>query len=145
MPVAKVLPGAVDHRLRCATVAIEAAREYAPACVLTEREIVSMEVIEGHRVASVSVGHSRGYERFHRADVAVLREDRNILFEVELTPKAPRRLEHLIRAWRRETLLGERAEVHYLCEPGRTRRAVERAVANVKASEFIVIGEAPKR
>jgi hypothetical protein len=145
MPVAKVSAGAVDHWVRCTTVAIEAARKYAPAAVLTEREIISLEVIEGRRVASVSVGHSRGHERFHRADVAVLREERNVLFEVELTPKAPRRLEHLIRAWRWETSAGRDAEVHYLCEPGRTRRAVERAVANVKATEFIVIGEAPSR
>jgi hypothetical protein len=145
MPVAKVSPGAVDHWVRCTTVAIEAARKYAPAPVLTEREIISLEMIEGRRVASTSVGHSRGYERFHRADVAVLREERNILFEVELTPKAPRRLEHLIRAWRWETSAGRGAEVHYLCEPGRTRRAVERAVANVKATEFIVVGEAPRR
>ena len=145
MPVAKVSPGAVDHMLRCTTVAIEAAREYAPARVLTEREIVSLEVIEGRRVASVSLGHSRGYESFHRADVAVLREEGTILIEVELTPKAPRRLEQLIRGWRREVYLGDLVKVHYLCEPGQTRRAVERAVEKFRASEYIVIGEAPQR
>jgi hypothetical protein len=143
MPVAKVSPGAVDHWLRCATVAMEAARDYAPARVLTEREIVSAEAIEGRRIASVQVGQSRGVERFHRADVAVMRDEGKILIEVELTPKAPRRLENLIRAWRRAVAGGEIARVHYLCEPGQTRRAVERAAANVRAGEFVVIGEAP--
>jgi hypothetical protein len=144
MAVAKVSPGAVDHMLRCTSAAIEAAGKYAPARVLTEREIVAMEVIEGLRVASVSLGHSRGHERFHRADVAVLREEGNILIEVELTPKAPRRLEQLIRGWRREVYLGDLAKVHYLCEPGQTRRAVERAVEKFRASEYVLVGEAPR-
>lgn len=52
---------------------------------------------------------------------------------LELTPKAPHRLQGLIRAWRHA--IGSRliAEVHYLCAPGLTRKAVERAVSAVKA------------
>ena len=37
------------------------------------------------------------------------------------------------------------AEVHYHCAPGQTRRAVERAVANVKAGQWIAITEAVPR
>lgn len=68
-----------------------------------------------------------------------------IAVEVELTPKAPRRLYELIRAWRHAVGRRTVAEVHYLCEPGQTRRAVERAVAKVRAEQFIAIGEAPER
>jgi hypothetical protein len=62
-----------------------------------------------------------------------------------LTPKAPRRLENLLRCWRRAMAMRVVSEVHYLCEPGQTRRAVERAARNVKAETVIVIGEVPAR
>lgn len=145
MPVAKVSPGAVDHWLRCTTVALRAAQYFAPARVLTEREILMVESIEGRRIASVKVGESRGIERFHRADIAVLQQEGTIAIEIELTPKAPRRLENLIRAWRNAIVRGDIARVQYFCEQGQTRRAVERAVANARAGEFVVIGEAPER
>jgi hypothetical protein len=66
---------------------------------------------------------------------------RPIAVEVELTPKSPRRLEGIIRGWRRAVGSGVVAEVRYHCAPGQTRRAVERAVAKVHAQEVIGIGE----
>jgi len=61
------------------------------------------------------------------------------VYEVELTPKSPRRLREIIRGWRRAEHIDR---VHYLCEPGQTRRAVERAVAELHASGRIVVSEA---
>jgi hypothetical protein len=76
-----------------------------------------------------------GRPRLHRPDLAVLCEEgRVISFEVELTPKAPQRLEQLIRAWRRASWV---AEVRYYCAPGKTRRAVERAIANTHSQERV--------
>jgi hypothetical protein len=145
MPVAKIAPGAVDHWLRCTEVAIKAARHYGKDRILTEREIALAEAIEGRPIASIEVGTIQGRPRMHRADLAVLREEGTIAIEVELTPKAPRRLENLLRHWRRAMAAQVVSEVHYLCEPGQTRRAVERAASKVRAETVIVIGEAPGR
>lgn len=142
MGVAKVSPGAVEHWLRCTTVALDLGERYGHDRVLTEREIAASEALEGRSVARAMLD-SGGRERFHRADLAVLAEEGVIAIEVELTPKAPRRLESLMRAWRRAVISGDVARVHYVCEPGRTRRLVERVVRNVRAGNVIVIEEAP--
>jgi hypothetical protein len=144
MGVAKVSPGAVDHWVRCATVALDLGERHGRDRVLTEREIVAIEALEGRSVARAMLD-SGGRERFHRADLAVLTEEGVIAVEVELTPKAPRRLEELIRAWRWAIGGREVSEVRYLCEPGQTRRLVERVVKNVHAERFIQIEEAPTR
>jgi hypothetical protein len=64
-----------------------------------------------------------------------------IAVEVELTPKSPKRLREIVRGWRRASWV---AEVHYLCEPGQTRRAVERAVEKLHASDRVRITEVPR-
>jgi hypothetical protein len=147
MPVAAISPGAVDHWVRCTTAAVDLGESYGHDRVLTERDIVSREIIEDRSIAKarLSGGNGYGVERFHRADLAVLSEEGVIAVEVELTPKAPRRLEELIRAWRRVIGRGEVVEVHYLCEPGQTRRLVERIVKKVQVEGRIQIGEAPER
>lgn len=145
MPVAKVSPGAVDHWLRSTTVALDLGERYGRDRVLTEREIVAKEALEGRAMAKARLGISGHRERFHRADLAVLTSEGVIAIEVELTPKAPRRLEELIRAWRSAIGGREVLEVRYLCEPGQTRRLVERVVRKVSAERFIQIEEAPAR
>lgn len=145
MPVAKVSPGAVDHWLRCATVALDLDEHYGRNRVLTEREIVAKELFEDRAVAKARLNVGGHRERFHRADLAVLTEEGVIAIEVELTPKAPRRLEELIRAWRWAIGGREVSEVRYLCEPGQTRSLVERVVKKVQAERFIQIEEAPTR
>jgi DNA-binding Lrp family transcriptional regulator len=126
LPVAAISPGGVDHMLRCATVAISAGRHYGHERVLTEREIAFAEAIEERPIASAKLGSVHGRPRYHRADIAILTDKGTIAIEVELTPKAPQRLRAIITAWCRASWV---AEVHYLCAPGQTRRAVERAVA----------------
>ena len=136
LPVAAISPGGVDHMLRCATVAISAGRQYGHERVLTEREIAFAEAIEERPIASAKIGSVHGHPRYHRADIAILRDKGTIAVEVELTPKAPQRLRAIIAAWCRASWI---AEVHYLCAPGQTRRAVERAVAKVGAGDKIAI------
>lgn len=145
LPVATVSAGSVEHMLRCASVAILASEHYGRDNVLTEREIAAAEALEERPIASAEVGSFRGAPKMHRADLAILREEGTIAIEVELTPKAPRRLEGLIRAWRMAIGSGVLAEVHYLCAAGQTRRAVERAVANAQAQEFITISKVVAR
>ena len=146
LPVAAVSPGNVEHWLCCASTAISLGARYGADRVLTEREIVQAELAENRMIASVTVGgSSRDGPLRHRADLAVLAESGRIVVEVELSPKSPRRLERLIRAWRREVATGPISEVHYLCGRGPARRAVERAVANVHAQGQIRIAEVESR
>lgn len=145
LPVASVSPGNVDHLLRCATVALRAEARYGTDRVLSERELRLAEQVEGRRIASAKLGEDARGPRMHRADLAVLADSEPAAIEIELTPKSAARLRHLMRAWRRGISRGEIKEVHYLCAPGRTRSAVERAVKYVKADGLIVVGEAPPR
>ena len=119
----------------------------AAACILTERELVLAEQIEGRPIASAQIGElpNGTAASVHRADLAVLAESGTIAIEVELTPKSPHRLQGLIRAWRYAVAQRVVGEVHYHCAPGQTRTGVERAVAKVRAEQFIAIGEAIAR
>jgi hypothetical protein len=140
--VAVVSPGAVDHWLRCATTAQLAGKHFGHDRVLTERELAFAERVEERPIASAEVGVlPNGAARLHRPDLAILADRGTIAIEVELTPKAPRRLEAIIRAWRRAHWV---KEVHYLCAPGQTHRAVQRAVAKVGAGDRIAIREVPR-
>jgi hypothetical protein len=143
LPVAAISPGSVDHWLRCATTALKLGEEFGAERVISERELALAERIEERAIASAQIGElPSGAPRLHRPDLAVITERGPIAVEVELTPKAPRRLEGLIRAWRRASWVGE---VRYYCEPGQTRRAVERAVAKTHTQERIKVLEAVAR
>ena len=155
LPLAVVSPGAVDHWLRCATTAQHLAAEFGADRVLTERELALHERIEGKPIASARLGENPdGSPRLHRPDLAVLpsatypvsiedwRIRRPIAVEVELSPKAPRRLEKILRAWRRA---GWVEEVRYYCAPGTTTRAVQRAVDKTRAEQTVRIYEALPR
>jgi hypothetical protein len=141
--VAVISPGSVDHWLRCASTSLLLSQEFGADRILTERELRLLERIEGRAIASARIGELPGGKpRLHRPDLVVLTEERPVAIEVELTPKAPGRLEQLIRAWRRASCV---AEVHYLCAPGATRRAVERAVEKTRAEGRIQIEEVVSR
>jgi hypothetical protein len=143
LPLAVVSPGSVDHWLRCASMALILGEEFGADRVLSERELMLSERIEERPLFSAKVGELRsGAPRLHRPDLAVVTAEQPIAIEVELTPKAPRRLEGLMRAWRRA---GWIAEVHYYCEPGPTRRAVERAIEKTHAQERVRVSEVVSR
>lgn len=147
MPVAAVSPGTVDHWLRCVAVALDLGEVHGHDRVLTERDIVSRQILEDGALGKIRLGRSSqsGTQRFHRPDLIVESEDGLIAFEVELTPKAPARLADLLRAWRAAVGSGEFLEVRYLCEPGQTRRLVERVAKKVRCEDYIQIDEAPER
>jgi hypothetical protein len=137
LPMASFSPGGVDHYLRCASTAQKLVEEFG-LNVLTEEEVAVMEAIEETRFASAEFIIA-GRLRFHRPDLLVFTKDeRWIAVEVELTPKAPFRLRSIVKAWRRVTSVDE---VRYYCRPGKTHRAVSRAVEAVKASEKIKVFE----
>lgn len=143
LPLAVVSPGSIEHWLRCASTAQLLAEEFAASEILSERELALAEQIEGRPIASAKVGeHFNGRPQLHRPDLAVLAEQGTIAVEVELTPKSLRRLEAIIRAWRRADWV---AEVRYYCAAGPAARAVERAVAKLYASERIAVFEAVPR
>jgi hypothetical protein len=133
-PVAKLSPSLIRHGLRCTSMA-QALRGEFPAGVHTERDLCWIERQEGKPLASAKLGtRPDGGPRFHRPDLAVPTEAGVIAVEVELTPKAPRRLEAIMRAWRRSPWV---SEVRYYCEPGQTRRAVERAILATRSQERV--------
>jgi hypothetical protein len=143
MPVAVVAAPSVDHWLRCASTALVLARDPDVDRVISERELILAERIEGRPIASAKIGElPDGRPRLHRPDLAIVSGDRLTAIEVELTPKSSQRLREIIRGWRRASWVDE---VHYHCEPGPTRRAVERAVRKLHAGERIVITEAAPR
>ncbi len=143
LPLAVVSPGGVDHRLRCATTAQRLGERYGHRNILTERELLLTEQLEERLIASAKLGEDPGgRQHLHHPDLVILAEDRPIAIEVELTPKAPYRLRTIIRAWRRANWV---AEVHYHCAPGPTRRAVERAIAKMRAEERVRVMEVVAR
>jgi hypothetical protein len=142
LPVASVSPALVTHMLRCTSVGVGLERKHgSDRRVLTEREIILEETISGEPVASVPVGSFRGRPKMHRADLAVEHGNGLLAVEVELTPKSPARLRRIVKAWAGAVRAGHLAAVCYLCEPGQTYRAVERAIASVGAEGLVAIQE----
>lgn len=139
LSVPAVSPGAVGHWLQCATTAHLLTEEFGAGAILTERDLILAECIEGKPIAAAKCGQRPdGAPRWHRPDLAVMAGNRLIAVEIELTPKAPRRLEMILRGWRRA---GGVDEVRYYCAPGSTRRAVERAVQRTCTEERVRILE----
>jgi hypothetical protein len=139
LPPARVAAGQVDHWLACADMAIWAERRWGQGSVWSERELRFAELEAPKPIASAIVGElPDGRPMLHRPDLVVRDDGRTTAIEVELTPKAPRRLEHLVRSWRRARYVDQ---VLYLCPPGPTQRAVERAVAATHAQERVIVCE----
>jgi hypothetical protein len=130
---ARIRIGEVDHWLACADVAIELERRHGPESVRTDRELRFLEQLTGKPVASARLGESRnGYWRVHYPDLAVVDGERPTAYEVELTPKSRRRLETIVRAWRRARHV-ERCV--YLCSADLTQQGVEGAIRRLRAEE----------
>jgi hypothetical protein len=140
LPVARITPALVSHWLACADVALWAERRYGSEAVISERELRLLEQIEGRPIASAEVGElPSGAPRLHRPDLAIRNgAERPTAIEVELSPKAPWRLQAIVRAWRRAANV---ERVIYLAAPGETMRGVERAVARSHAQARVAIRE----
>ena len=102
LPPARVTPGAVDHWLACADTALWAERRWGQDSLMSERELRFAELEAPKPVASAIVGElPDGRPMLHRPDLVIRDDGRTMAIEVELTPKAPRRLERIVRSWRR--------------------------------------------
>jgi hypothetical protein len=135
---ARVSFASIDHRLRSASTAQLLAQEFDPSQILSERQLIHAERLEGKPLFSARLSKSR----LHRPDLAVQTDDQTIAAEVELSPKNPRRLEAIMRAWKEAAWV---TEVRYYVQSGATRRGVERAIQRAEASDRIHIFEAPPR
>ena len=110
---------------------IGAELEWSGERVLSEREIVWRERLEGDRVFSAGLENGR----YHRADL-IRMGDVVEAIEIELTPKAPRRLDEILEAWRGAIIWEKVGRVVYRCAP-EALRYLMRAVDRVEAGEFI--------
>jgi hypothetical protein len=140
--VAGVPPELVAHHIACASVALLLEREFGAKALVSERELRVIERDEGRPIASAKLGeHPDGSPKLHRPDLAVIASRGIIGVEVELTAKAPRRLEGILRAWRRARWVDR---VRYYVATGATRRSLDRAITRVHGEvriEALDIGE----
>jgi hypothetical protein len=135
--VAAVPPELVAHHIACTSIGLLLESEFGEDAVLSERELCVIERDQSRSIASAKLGeHPDGSPKLHRPDLAVMPSSGVVGVEVELTPKAPRRLEAIIRAWRRARWV---ESVRYYAEPGETLRGLERAVAKVHAGSRVEI------
>ena len=134
--VYRVSPGGFVHAREVAAAA--AALHFAlPGFeLLAERELRLIEGDEGKLLASVKVGElAGGLPALHRPDLVAVAEGRTLAVEVELSVKAPRRLQRICTAYARARHVGH---VYYLAEPA-PARAVARAVAETRAESRITV------
>lgn len=128
LPVARVNPELSRHWLACGWVAVRAGGE-AGEEIVSEREIRQLERTERRPLASATVGERPdGSLRLHRPDLALVGAARVVAIEVELTGKAPQRLEAIVRGWCRARCVDL---IRYYAPAGAVtaglRRAIERA------------------
>ena len=106
--------------------------------VLSDREIRIQESDQAELIASARLGElPGGRPALHRPDLALVSPEGNVVVavEVELSIKAPRRLAAICRAWARARHI---SAVYYLT-PSPVARAVERAIAETRSEDRIVV------
>jgi hypothetical protein len=135
LPIPKFSPGSVRHTAEVARVGTVLEREGAK--VLSEREILAAERIAGRRIYSASMS----VRSFHRPDLMAVSEVVEAV-EVELTAKAPHRLDSILRAWRRAVMDRKMARVRYFCADV-AADSVRRSIDRTKVERFISIHELP--
>jgi hypothetical protein len=137
------------HMVACAHAGAVLQRLYPGYELIGESELRQVERITRARLASVSLsglGRSaelgepgRSAAGTHRPDLVLMprsgRDALPVAVEVELTVKAPRRLEAICRAWARARHVDGAL---YLAAPG-VRRALERAIEAARADERIAV------
>ena len=127
------------HLTAVATVAAALERAYPDHTVRGERELRYEETQLGVQLASARLQAARGRGRaLHRPDLVLWPPRREALptaIEVELTVKAPRRLEQICRAWARARCV---AGVVYIA-PVPVEGALQRAIARADAERRVVL------
>ena len=127
------------HLSACAAVAAALELRYPDHVVGGERELRRDEREAGMPLASARLAAPGAHGRaWHRPDLVLwpaAGEDRPTAVEVELTVKAPRRLDDICRAWARARCV---AGVLYLAVPS-VKPAIERAVARADADDRVLV------
>jgi hypothetical protein len=131
LPVARFSAATLRHSAVAARVATQL--EGAGHQVLSEREIEARERAEGRRVFSAECRNGR----LHRPDLVLLGQRPEAL-EVELTAKSARRLDEILRAWRRSLGREQFGRVRYLCA-ARALPYVNRAARRIRAEDLIEV------
>jgi hypothetical protein len=137
--VCRVSASNAAHLAVCASVAAALERSYPDHRVEGERELRRAESALGAPLASARLNapEARG-RRWHRPDLVLHAPAAGApptAVEVELTVKAPQRLEQICRAWARARCV---AGVLYLA-PASVEGALARAIARAQAAERIVV------
>lgn len=136
-------PALVFHWAACSRLALELEAEFAGARILSEAELRLDEAIAGRAIASAAVGEREdGAPRLHRPDLVVVNGGKPLAVEVELSAKAPVRLAGIVKAWRKASCV---QGVRYYVAPGKTRRAVERAIEVTYSGERVQLVELEMR
>ncbi|MDP9345612.1 MAG: hypothetical protein M3P44_07795 [Actinomycetota bacterium] len=134
--VCHVVVASANHWAQCARVAVALERSEPGRRVRSERELRAVEIERGQAVASAQLGRlPDGRARLRRPDLVLTSRDGGlpIPIEVELSVKAPRRLEAICRAWARCRIVDG---VRYYAPP-HVARAVRRAADKVHATDAI--------
>ncbi len=132
----RVGPGAFEHAWQVAEAAVALHEHLAGWQTISDREIRAVEST-GAMFASARVGEGLGGRpALHRPDLALISPTGRVLaVEVELSIKAPRRLQAICRGWARARHLDG---VYYLAAPP-AARAVQRAIDEVHAQDKITV------
>jgi hypothetical protein len=136
----RVSPANAAHAIECAAVAAELEFAYPDHRLMGERELRREEREAGKRLASASLGRGPdGLANSHHPDLVLWPRGTGgllpVAVEVELTVKAPRRLQEICLAWARCRCV---AGVLYLVSP-EVRRPLERAISIAQADERIAV------
>jgi hypothetical protein len=134
--IVRVSAASVAHWQASTTIAVLLERRHGGGSVGGVREIRHAQRITGRPVASAPIGTAG-----HLPDLAVWGPSGpghpgGTAVEVELTVKAPVRLEQIVRGWRRAVGQGVVGHVLYVCSP-EAQRAVDRAIAATHAHEQV--------
>jgi len=128
------------HTVACAHAAVELQRRYPDRRVAGECDLRGQERRLGGPVASAAMrGPGGRAAMLHRPDLVLWPGARDltdpVAVEIELTVKAPRRLEAICRAWARSRGV---AGVLYLAPPD-VERALRRAIDKAQAAAQIAV------
>lgn len=133
----RINPTSARHLAVCARVAAALECAYPHCRVLGER-LLRAEEHDGQSL-SARLRARRGEPLLHRPDLVLLpsapEDGLPVAVEVELTIKAPQRLQEICLAWARARCV---AGVLYLAPPD-VQRAVQRAIERAHAQESVVV------
>jgi hypothetical protein len=135
--VYRVSAGSFAHSAALAAAAVELHAALPEWGQMSEREFRISERDTAKLLASVKLGElPGGRPALHRPDLALIGRDNRVLaVEVELSIKAPRRLQTICRAYARARHL---AHVYYLTSSA-VGRAVTRALEEVRAQDRVAV------